>query len=251
MTWYRKEKKDVKKYLTTQDKQQIEHLQGEIQKKKNNIQMYQESIKRDIDRATKENRSLFPDEEMAIQGSQFFMEKSQQDIINMQQQIKQIEEQSQQPTQEGISEDKEKARIINETLGQFGTTGNIDEAGYITQEGTMLDISTTRKGDRKKVLDHRAIQRIEGVEGEGTDAMLSFMKLTGVIRVNAYYGLSLETMYPITEDQKTAIIRGSRNKEEVTIEIINDKGITIWYQQVKMPTLGKVGLLIQEANKQF
>ena len=54
----------------------------------------------------------------------------------------------------------------------FGTTGNFNEAGYLLQDGSMLDFSGKRDGGEpgRRAMDHRDINAVFDEEGNGTQS---------------------------------------------------------------------------------
>ena len=78
---------------------------------------------------------------------------------------------------------------------EFGLTNDINEAGYIMRDGSMLDFSGKNEGGSpgQRAYDHRDVGRLGDTAGSeyggaleygGTDGMIEFMNSTGAIRIN-------------------------------------------------------------------
>lgn len=114
------------------------------------------------------------------------------------------------------------AKDLNYIKKQMGTTNNWDEAGYIAQDGSLLDFSGKRDGAMggERVMDHREIQLPEsfGVSDGYSEKMIKYMDMGG-IRIDNNSGL-LNLHTKPTPKQKTAIadyVR--RNNGEIILEI--------------------------------
>jgi len=78
--------------------------------------------------------------------------------------------------------------LIAEARKEFGTTANFEAAGYIMPDGRMLNFAEAG-GDGTRSLDHRAVDRLAGLEGTVPDgsgtsgpAMIAFQERAHAIR---------------------------------------------------------------------
>jgi hypothetical protein len=119
------------------------------------------------------------------------------------------------------------AELTERAKALTGLTNNPREAGYITSDGAMLDLSGrheaqdyVRQGDRfvarrgdylgdTRNTDHRDIAQ-QLVESGGSEAMAEFMNRSGAVRVDFNSGIVHATVVP-TPRQIQAIVRGARD----------------------------------------
>lgn len=66
--------------------------------------------------------------------------------------------------------------ILQKAVKTFGITMNPQKAGYILQDGQLLNLS--ERAERE--LDHRSIERVFGGDKTWTDAMLDFMAMGNI-----------------------------------------------------------------------
>lgn len=101
------------------------------------------------------------------------------------------------------------ASIVNKAKEYYGLTYNFNEAGYILQDGEMLDFSGKNHGGSKNTrsYDHRNINIVmEGSEPTPTDSMTKFMKDEGAIRFSFFGDYALLDMEQLpTRDQLSTI----------------------------------------------
>ncbi len=121
-----------------------------------------------------------------------------------------------------------KNQLEQEALKYYGETDNIDYAGYILEDGTMINFS---EGGNIRLLDHRNIGWIEdfGIApseyAAGTKIMNRFMNETGAVRVNSNNNeLSIHSNTPLTNQQINTIKRNLNNYSSLNIDVNN--GIT-------------------------
>lgn len=116
--------------------------------------------------------------------------------------------------------------ILNDAKEFFGTTRNWNVAGYLLQDGTMLDFSD---GQPIRSIDHRSIYQIlerhlhrDIKPREGMDL---FMNL-GNIRLQ---NNSMDIIRPMTPEQKTTIAEYINNKPnpDFYVDISNKQGMTV------------------------
>lgn len=118
----------------------------------------------------------------------------------------------------------------------FGLTRDPNEAGYIFQDGSMLNMSDYKHGYRgTRIFDHRQINHVPGLEKEnisGTEGMIKFMKETGAIRLiynNGY--INFDFIAPLTNQQIRTLRSLIDGKNELYADKSDSNGKTIkhWY----------------------
>ena len=102
------------------------------------------------------------------------------------------------------------AAIENAVIEEFGATEDPREAGYILEDGQMLDFSGVREGGMPgmRSFDHREVGRaFEDSDFEGgTEGMIQFMSATGATRISYNDGdLSVDTNTRLTGGQLSTI----------------------------------------------
>lgn len=104
----------------------------------------------------------------------------------------------------------------------FGTTYNINEAGYILTDGSMLDFSGKREGGRagNRAYDHRDIS--QAFEETGFDVNMEDFVNNGAIRympeTNSFYIANL----PTSQQLKVISNIVDKTNGEVNIELVDD-----------------------------
>jgi len=136
----------------------------------------------------------------------------------------------------------------------FGKTLNLNEAGYLLSDGSMLDFSGRHdavgyeKGKPKKDdylagdrnTDHREIYKAypdEAFSGDnvGTDAMIDFMN-RGNIRLQQS-GFDISVNSKITPAQERVLARIiQRNRGDVQIDVSDEKGFPVFYMEYSVGT---------------
>lgn len=119
----------------------------------------------------------------------------------------------------------------------FGITNNGNEAGYIFQDGSMLDMSGYKHGGSKGIrnYDHRQLNyapALEKAELFDTSGMLTFMNETGAIRLiysNGY--LNFDFIRPISRQQVNTLRKLINGKNELYADQTDVNGNTLksWY----------------------
>lgn len=140
--------------------------------------------------------------------------------------------------------DIENKKLINNAINHFGTTRDIYEAGYILNDGQMLDFSGKKQGGESGVryMDHREVEGIPGFKPKKEDQsssedMIQFMNEAKAIRIDADNGLVNSIGIP-NETQLSLILRNLKNfanGEYVIIEVDNEKGDTIHSIEIDNP----------------
>ena len=141
----------------------------------------------------------------------------------------------------------EKGQTEKKAIEHFGLTDNPREAGYLLEDGKMLDFSgrheaagyenkKPKKGEpdylaNERVVDHRQVQEI--MKSGGWQAVEDFTKDSGVIRFMVVGGdeinLSIQDFQNPTETQWAKIARTQRELggNTITYDIINEGGYTV------------------------
>jgi hypothetical protein len=123
-----------------------------------------------------------------------------------------------------VSKTNEKA-VVAKAIAEFGTTKNINEAGYILKDGTMLDFSDKKNGGEpgQRIQDHRDIAGIYAEKLDSQTAYLNkFIEDTGAVRVKPLsdqFDFDIVESVGITEKQREVITRAIRNKARVDIDV--------------------------------
>lgn len=114
---------------------------------------------------------------------------------------------------------------IDRIVEHFGTTRNINEAGYLLPDGRMLDLSGRNEGASggRRTLDHRDVWDVIDDRGNGGDAMADFVS-GGAIRLQPEaYGVMFGTKP--TEAQEAALSNYfARFNGEMTVDIMAPNG---------------------------
>lgn len=128
-----------------------------------------------------------------------------------------------------------KEDLLERAIEIFGITQDPFEAGYILEDGSMLDFSGKYIGGWPGVraLDHREIWEVlEGMDLSGVSAMDTFIISTNSIRMGLYYPrspslkLSLEVGQNITLSQRKRLISMIKecNIQEICYDIYGAHG---------------------------
>lgn len=140
----------------------------------------------------------------------------------------------------GVKDKKPKiaTKDLNFIKKEMGTTDSFEEAGYIAQDGSLLDFSGKRDGAMggERVMDHREIRLPEswGLEDGYSEKMLKYMDMGG-IRIDANSGLLNLNRKP-TPKQRNIISRYIRtvNNDEIYLEI-GDRALEQEYRAKTSP----------------
>jgi hypothetical protein len=95
--------------------------------------------------------------------------------------------------------------LIKAAKNAFGTTNNFEEAGYLLQDGTMLDFSGKKNGARGgyRTMDHREMDYFEDSDGNAYEpGMVGFMAM-GNIRLSPESGGFEITGLPTSAQNRT------------------------------------------------
>lgn len=251
MNWYKTAQINTTTYLSQEEIELLEQ-------KQHTLSLYKNSLSEIMNIIENENREATPDEQIRIDGNNFFINKIQNDITEIEKKVKQSTNDDDRKNiyLENLAKQEPNLNEEGERIGGFGLTGDINEAGYIMRDGSMLDFSGKIDGGPagKRELDHRQIGSIgkgDFIEGDYTEAMREFMYRTGAIRVNFHDGLNIDIASQITEQQQRTILKNSKNINYFQIDISDQNGYNIWTDIIDMPRISDVTMLMKKANKQF
>jgi hypothetical protein len=113
--------------------------------------------------------------------------------------------------------------IVKKAKSEFGITTNPREAGYILDDGTVLDFSGKREGGpaNERYMDHREVQSLYD-DLQQTAAMTKFMDDTNAVRISVGKDglvlIDITGIKPLSEKQVTKIKQISARKESVVID---------------------------------
>ena len=164
-------------------------------------------------------------------------------------------------TQDNPNDDRN-MELVENSKKHFGTTTDPKKAGYILQDGTMLDFSGSHqidKQDRKwmqdRIVDHRDLHGDSllspdthlDIAGEKTWGMMEFMARTGAIRFDSASGLANAFGNP-TSKQIESIGRHLRGKD-ITLELVDKDTARIQHSaEIDNATPMKVAKFFAEAK---
>ena len=142
-----------------------------------------------------------------------------------------------------FQEKKVKKDIETKAEKIYGTTSSFVEAGYLTQDGKLLDFSGRKDGYVGKPMrntDHREIHKAypEGSfpeDNSGTAYMIDFMNRGNIRLQENGADVSIET--PLTDTQKNVLAKQiSQVKGEYFLDVSDAKGYTIVSKEFKTGT---------------
>ncbi len=127
-------------------------------------------------------------------------------------------------------------KLTSGAIKHFGLTNDINEAGYLMENGDMLDFSGKKFGgdSGERVMDHREVSAMPGFKPRekgqsGTDYMIQFMDEANAVRIDAAGGLVNSNGIP-SKSQISAIVRNIKNFSDgdfIILDMDNKKGDTI------------------------
>src|SRR5579859_2531022 len=110
---------------------------------------------------------------------------------------------------------------FEKAVAHYGTTDDINKAGYIGKDGRMLDFSD---GQKARVLDHGDIAT---VTGESQTPRQSFVADTGAVRIlksRNYVGVQFDAAHPPTAAQLRQLEPWLADKPQVEFEVSDKEG---------------------------
>jgi len=132
---------------------------------------------------------------------------------------------------------------------EFGETFNILFAGFLLQDGTLLNFS---EGGYQRDLDHRSVSGLEGIEEQYTFGMYEFMNITGAIRINCHpTSLGIHIMSPPTFEQMNVISKNLKYFKEFYIDIQNESGEKINHMEYMNPGRLNSEVLLEELQEAY
>lgn len=161
-----------------------------------------------------------------------------------------------------------KENVKEAAIKYFGLTNNIYEAGYILDDGRMLDLSGRHyasgykdgkpvkgqpdylKGSR--AVDHRELGEDIPLEKSGTDKMTEFMHKTNSMRFhNLGDQIAANTVGMPTAAQLNILNRESKNAEGMQIDVDSPDGDTVHGEYIENPNPSKIKKFYEEAKKSY
>jgi len=125
-----------------------------------------------------------------------------------------------------LADEQVKAKVETKTISQiaeqtFGTTTNLKEAGYILEDGKMLDFSGKRDGGagNTRDMDHREVQSLYSGLGQ-TESMNQFLEDTNAVRIGVTDDSANIDIVGnnLTEKQIAKIVQATMKKQMVNID---------------------------------
>lgn len=166
-------------------------------------------------------------------------------------------------TEDELKKLNPKRKLTSQAKKGFGETFDCREAGYILEDGTMLDLSGKTEGGTPKTrsYDHRDISRVLelGEKGVGgTEAMDFFEKQANALRFGCYGTwdrghdiiVSLNTFQKPTEQQMKRMIRCCElfKLDALNYDIYDDNGNRLASKTIEKPNCSKA---VEEMKKDF
>jgi hypothetical protein len=138
---------------------------------------------------------------------------------------------------------------------EYGITFNLKEAGYILQDGSLIDLSGKRQGgpSNTRALDHREVGQVMDEEdfGSESDYMHQFMLESGAIRLS-FFGddVMLDVTQAPTDRQLRIIGRALRQGNgTAVIDVTNVRGSVLASTEIERATPAKIRAFIEKAYK--
>lgn len=145
--------------------------------------------------------------------------------------------------------------LTKSAIKEFGTTKDINEAGYLLPDGTMLDFSGKNQGAGAsarghRYLDHRDIGQVAPSIGDSpTETMQGFMSSVDAVRIDYNNGnFNVNFSKPLTESQRAQIMKNAGNGDFI-IDVTNPKnGNTIYSNYLNNPSKIEVVRALRDAE---
>lgn len=162
--------------------------------------------------------------------------------------------------------------IAKEAISYFGTTKNLEEAGYVLPDGTLLDFSGRseaskndyrRDGNRwiwtgkgrdylsnQRSIDHREVSKLPSINKSFTDAMLAFQRDAKALRIDMMSGRVSANFSDWSPAQMRAAMAIARNNDR-SLTIDFDHPVTnrlIRSIDLDRASQAKINALLQEEN---
>ena len=110
-------------------------------------------------------------------------------------------------------------------IEQYGITGDHKKAGYMLQDGTLIDFS---EGYHERGLDHRDISSImpknNSYEDDYRNYVLPFTQQTGALRISHYGDWNVDMNSKPTNTQISYIVSTHRNGDPFTYDVPGQEG---------------------------
>jgi len=157
-------------------------------------------------------------------------------------------------TEDELKKLNPKAKLTAQAKKEFGETFDCREAGYILEDGSMLDLSGKKEGGtaHTRSYDHRDICRAidHGEKGiGGTEAMIFFEKQANALRFGTYgtWERGHDVIVQINTDQNPTPAQWNRIKrccilhkiEALNYDVYDDKDNRVVSETIENPDCGK------------
>jgi len=150
-----------------------------------------------------------------------------------------------------------RGELEKKAIEEFGTTSDPREAGYILQDGTMLDFSGKRQGSSEsgvRYMDHREVSSAFPDDADAPD-FHDFMNQTGAIRFGMYgddIQMELSQDSQLTMGQVGAIADAfsyAKEKPSIIIDICDARGRVLSSESLDEPTEDDIMGLFMKAKR--
>ena len=134
-------------------------------------------------------------------------------------------------------------KLTEKAKKQFGTTNDLDEAGFILEDGSLLDFSGKAQG--KRTIPHDDVGRIMGAIGT-----TAFQRATNAVRITGPGLVSIRGLPTIRQKKKILESwqnQGDRNATLLIDFLDPDRQSVVLTRQIKRPTVDKIDEFAKEA----
>lgn len=117
--------------------------------------------------------------------------------------------------------------MLQQLYNEFGTTTNIISAGYMLNNGIMLDFSEPDSGTDERQRDHIEICCVIDYKGDRMDAYNDFLNSGNIRLIPETSGINLGTTSPTAKQYEKLsgyIFKQLRNNLYFMIEFTNENG---------------------------
>lgn len=115
--------------------------------------------------------------------------------------------------------------LEEKAIEHYGITGDHRKAGYILQDGTLIDFS---EGYHERALDHRNISNImpqnETHDNDYENYVIPFVKETGALRVSYYGEWNVDINSRPSNAQISHIVSVHKNGDSFTYDLPGQEG---------------------------
>jgi hypothetical protein len=148
------------------------------------------------------------------------------------------------------------SEIEQKAIDYFGTTYRLSEAGFVLQDGTLLDLSEKKNGGQPgtRSQDHREVSALYPSGTGQTESLDKFLMETNALRMAYLPNYALFTAMgstPISDAQRSIIMRSAVHKESVVFDYyatdMDSSATQVW--EFDMPSVATVKRMIEEINE--